>query len=178
MKSGNASSKSAASTADVHKNVKPILRTTKTEDKKCEQKPKLSIRFDEEVIAEHDKLRGTRQKIDEPKTPYRRGSFDEEYGDIPEAIANAQPKESTTSPRDPESNHVQLGNAAMVDFAGALSSRLKEVNDQSSEPTAASAAERKDFEERRKRHYNEFQMMKKWRETHKDGDETKTKSSS
>ena len=28
------------------------------------------IKFDEEVIAEHDKSRGTRQKIDEPKTPY------------------------------------------------------------------------------------------------------------
>ncbi len=28
------------------------------------------MKFDEEVIAEHDKDRGTRQKIDEPKTPY------------------------------------------------------------------------------------------------------------
>ena len=28
------------------------------------------MRFDEEVIAEHDKERGTRTKIDEPKTPY------------------------------------------------------------------------------------------------------------
>lgn len=28
------------------------------------------IKFDEEIIAEHDKSRGTRQKIDEPKTPY------------------------------------------------------------------------------------------------------------
>lgn len=28
------------------------------------------IKFDEEIIAEHDKTRGTRQKITEPKTPY------------------------------------------------------------------------------------------------------------
>jgi Protein phosphatase inhibitor 2 (IPP-2) len=28
------------------------------------------IRWDEDTIAEHDKLRGTRQKIDEPDTPY------------------------------------------------------------------------------------------------------------
>jgi hypothetical protein len=28
------------------------------------------IKFDEEIIAEHDKSRGTRQKISEPKTPY------------------------------------------------------------------------------------------------------------
>lgn len=29
-----------------------------------------SIKWDEETIAEHDKLRGTRQKITEPDTPY------------------------------------------------------------------------------------------------------------
>ena len=29
-----------------------------------------SIQWDEETIAEHDKERGTRQKIDEPPTPY------------------------------------------------------------------------------------------------------------
>lgn len=28
------------------------------------------MKFDEEIIAEHDKDRGTRQKIVEPKTPY------------------------------------------------------------------------------------------------------------
>jgi hypothetical protein len=31
-----------------------------------------SIRWDEAVIAEHDRDRGTRQKIDEPKTPFER----------------------------------------------------------------------------------------------------------
>jgi hypothetical protein len=35
------------------------------------------IQWDEEAIAEHDKLRGTRQKIEEPPTPYRYD--DEEY---------------------------------------------------------------------------------------------------
>ena len=28
------------------------------------------VKFDEEIIQEHDKDRGTRQKISEPKTPY------------------------------------------------------------------------------------------------------------
>lgn len=32
------------------------------------------VTWDETVIAEHDKFRGTRRKIDEPKTPYRTGS--------------------------------------------------------------------------------------------------------
>lgn len=31
------------------------------------------IKWDEATIAEHDKDRGTRMKIDEPKTPYRAG---------------------------------------------------------------------------------------------------------
>ena len=32
------------------------------------------IKWDEETIAEHDKERGTRQKIDEPPTPYAYGT--------------------------------------------------------------------------------------------------------
>jgi protein phosphatase inhibitor 2 len=44
------------------------------------------VKFDEEVIAEHDLDRGTRMKIDEPKTPYA-----EDYIEESEAsgIANA-----------------------------------------------------------------------------------------
>ena len=34
------------------------------------KRPRMSIRWDEAVIEEHDKLRGTRMKIDEPDTPY------------------------------------------------------------------------------------------------------------
>jgi hypothetical protein len=37
------------------------------------------IQWDEEVIAEHDKLRGTRQKIEEPPTPYRYDDDDYDY---------------------------------------------------------------------------------------------------
>mmetsp|Transcript_83650 Transcript_83650/g.236104 ORF Transcript_83650/g.236104 Transcript_83650/m.236104 type:complete len:171 (-) Transcript_83650:1211-1723(-) len=36
------------------------------------KKPRRSLKWDEEAIAEHDKLRGTRQKIDEPDTPFER----------------------------------------------------------------------------------------------------------
>jgi len=42
------------------------------------------IKWDEEVIAEHDKERGTRQKIDEPPTPFAyesdRESVDSDFG--------------------------------------------------------------------------------------------------
>lgn len=44
-----------------------------------EDKPRVT--WDEETIAEHDLLRGTRQKIDEPNTPYHYyGSDQEEDG--------------------------------------------------------------------------------------------------
>jgi protein phosphatase inhibitor 2 len=39
------------------------------------------VKWDEEIIAEHDKERGTRQKIDEPPTPYRYGSDDDNVDD-------------------------------------------------------------------------------------------------
>ncbi len=39
------------------------------------------VTFDEAVLAEHDQLRGTRGKIDEPDTPFHRGSFDEAAGE-------------------------------------------------------------------------------------------------
>mmetsp|Transcript_40169 Transcript_40169/g.40971 ORF Transcript_40169/g.40971 Transcript_40169/m.40971 type:complete len:191 (-) Transcript_40169:40-612(-) len=38
---------------------------------KSPQKKPTKIKWDEEVISEHNKLRGTRQKIDEPPTPFR-----------------------------------------------------------------------------------------------------------
>ena len=37
------------------------------------QHQKDHVHFDEQVIIEHDEERGTRMKIDEPKTPYNEG---------------------------------------------------------------------------------------------------------
>jgi len=42
-----------------------------------------SLQWDEETIAEHDKLRGTRQKIDEPPTPYAYHHYDNDNNDSP-----------------------------------------------------------------------------------------------
>uniref|UniRef100_A0A0G4F9G3 Protein phosphatase inhibitor 2 n=1 Tax=Chromera velia CCMP2878 TaxID=1169474 RepID=A0A0G4F9G3_9ALVE len=41
-----------------------------------EKKKSAGVKFDEAVIAEHDKERGTRQKIIEPKTPFHYASED------------------------------------------------------------------------------------------------------
>jgi hypothetical protein len=44
-----------------------------------EKKEKPHVTWDEEQIAEHDKTRGTKMKIDEPKTPY---VTDEEFNKL------------------------------------------------------------------------------------------------
>ena len=57
------------------------------------KKPKIT--WDEEVIAEHDKERGTRQKIDEPMTPYNHYV---PADDDDEATSESRRRSSFTSP--------------------------------------------------------------------------------
>lgn len=46
---------------------------------KAKKEKKARVTWDEDQIAEHDKTRGTKMKIDEPKTPY---VTDEEFRKI------------------------------------------------------------------------------------------------
>eukprot|EP00924_Labyrinthula_sp_SR-Ha-C_P000606 snap_masked-scaffold_27-processed-gene-4.33-mRNA-1 protein AED:0.47 eAED:0.47 QI:0/-1/0/1/-1/1/1/0/118 len=108
---------------------KPILKhdhTTHTDK---------HISFDEKVISEHDKLRGTREKIDEPDTPYP----NDDIGDITEQQQKV--KEDLTAVKE------QLENMNSVPEI------LEEVN-------------HKQFEKKRKEHYNEFEKMKAWKKEH------------
>jgi hypothetical protein len=50
-------------------NVQGILGKTNT-DSETNKKMKPHVTWDEEQIAEHNKTRGQKMKIDEPKTPY------------------------------------------------------------------------------------------------------------
>jgi hypothetical protein len=52
--------------ADQHHSVVENMEESPTLQKKTQ----IRIRWDEETILEHDKLRGTRMKIDEPNTPF------------------------------------------------------------------------------------------------------------
>ena len=46
------------------------------------------VTWDERVIAEHDSLRGTRRKIDEPKTPFRGGGRGGSAGSVGSACSD------------------------------------------------------------------------------------------
>ena len=51
-----------------HESVSGIFNSADRQEKKKEKKP--HVTWDEEQLAEHDKTRGQKMKIDEPKTPY------------------------------------------------------------------------------------------------------------
>ena len=84
------------------------------------------IQWDEQGIVEHDKTRGTRMKINEPKTPYN--YYDEEedtdFNDIQQAV-----------------------------------------------PKLEKIKKKQEFESKRKHHYNEYEMMKQFRESQDDDDD-------
>ena len=76
---------------------------------------KTTIKWDEETIAEHDKERGTRQKIEEPDTPYERG----ETIDIGEAADGAIGYVHSSSPAQKSQaiNHTDIFNRLNAQLA-------------------------------------------------------------
>ncbi len=47
------------------------------QDLECSERAGVHVSWDERIIAEHDELRGTRQKINEPSTPYHYSTGDD-----------------------------------------------------------------------------------------------------
>ncbi|PFH38539.1 protein phosphatase inhibitor IPP2 [Besnoitia besnoiti] len=110
------------------------------------------LKWDEEVIAEHDLERGTRMKIDEPPTPYHRRESDASGGD----------EQGSLPPSD-------------AVCAAALQACLEhlEVNEhgQALNEEELKEKRRHDFEQRRKQHYNEFERVKLMRASAHDVEE-------
>lgn len=131
------------------------------------------VRWDEETIAEHDKLRGTRQKIDEPDTPFHRDSFIEDseegeledgYDDDVKVVFADGVGGSRRASKPKKAPKVALD-------ADELSSMLGKAAEEEEVPTAAKKAAHDDFVAKRKQHYNEFEALRKWRESHTDDEE-------
>merc|ERR1739838_300371 len=121
-------------------------------------KTDINVTWDEKAIAEHDKLRGTRQIIEEPDTPFvKYASIDSE-----------------------EISDLDLGTGAATNLGAAYENRhknagiepvdLNEVNKAIvAEIAEAKAGEEEkkrqiDFRKKRSAHYNEFQKVKEMRE--------------
>mmetsp|Transcript_19967 Transcript_19967/g.36116 ORF Transcript_19967/g.36116 Transcript_19967/m.36116 type:complete len:201 (-) Transcript_19967:110-712(-) len=149
-------------------------RSTPGEEKK-------HLTWDEHAIEEHDLLRGTRMKIDEPNTPYTH--YDHHSDE--ESVASGR------HPRSPDENHpkndahalslatqwndVSFKLQAVADKRDAAPLSPAPSRDSNMSDSEDEAKKRKDhakFKETRKKHYNEAEVMRKWRAEHaNDGDD-------
>ena len=135
-------------TAETRPMTKSILRTSSL------YSSELRVTFDEETIEKHNKLRGSKMVIDEPKTPFH--YFDKDGNEIP------PPKESKRRSIDLVALNKQLEEE-----------KTKMGIEESDEEVGEIDEKRKKFLEKRRSHYsNEFcginSLLKKFDETTKD----------
>lgn len=153
-----------------------------------------AVHWDEETIAEHDKERGTRMKIDEPPTPFARDAprAEDLFRDEPckncRSFANAEVMEEEEVPQPT----VKLQSPPPIIAASppVVVSVTEKKEDEKEQPSnvggrrpfvlaplnldlvseeAQEQAREKAFEESRAKHYNEMEQLKKWREMKKLG---------
>jgi len=139
---------------------------------------KKALTWDEHAIEEHDLLRGTRMKIDEPNTPY---SYYDHHSD--EDSAKTPPPredgEDSNNPNNLAMNwdrlETKLGAVAAARDLYPSSPSGSSVGGADSDGGTAESkrALRKEteFKMLRKQHYNEMEAVNAWRNKHDDDDD-------
>mmetsp|Transcript_53328 Transcript_53328/g.79247 ORF Transcript_53328/g.79247 Transcript_53328/m.79247 type:complete len:168 (+) Transcript_53328:142-645(+) len=128
------------------------------------------LTWDEPAIAEHDLTRGTRMTIDEPKTPF--SEYNEHHDDDASSVTSADAK-NYRSPENMSSKH----NIAMQwegleqKLLVAKEERERLGSDAGLHPDELEKKKHEQFEKSRKQHYNEYEMMKKYRMEMEDSDD-------
>lgn len=118
--------------------------------KKGVKKDQQSFRWDEDTIARHDLERGTRMKVDEPKTPYLGPQADPSMGD-PNLVPSFSLEGVQDTYHDP--NYRVALSAALLNAAN----NSKTNAAQEPELTEAEQESKKqEFDRKRKEHYRMF----------------------
>mmetsp|Transcript_2604 Transcript_2604/g.4953 ORF Transcript_2604/g.4953 Transcript_2604/m.4953 type:complete len:205 (-) Transcript_2604:193-807(-) len=132
------------------------------------------LKWDEAKIQEHDQLRGTRMKIEEPNTPYHHpyDSGSETDGSLSSAKRAGGGGEQISW--DALSNKLEAHAAVKEAYPSSPSSHGGDndgtMNDDDDEERQKEL-KRLEFKEHRKRHYNEMELVRKFRQEHPDEDE-------
>lgn len=151
------------------------------------------VTWDEETIALHDLQRGTRMKIEEPNTPYHHYGSDMEEEDEGQSDRNsitidaemvgaakdALPPASNSSSTTATERQPQIEWSELQSKLEKVQSKQSEWDSSDEEGSEYSARDsegkkiQKDprFAEKRKLHYNEFEMMKQWKQRHHDDED-------
>lgn len=166
--------------------VKPALKASSSMDeedddeqgherkKKAMKKKKKNrkLQWDEAKIQEHDQLRGTRMKIDEPNTPFAHydsgsetdGSLSSHKGNSHkiswDALTNKLEAHATAVAAYPPSSPSSHGDAITDN---------EEDNESQKRERQRAELKRLEFQEHRKRHYNEMEVVRRFRREHPDG---------
>ena len=140
--------------------------------------PHKHLKWDEEVIEEHDQLRGTRMKINEPNTPYVGYDSGAESDDSRRAKSPANQK--PTLSWDVLQNRLDSVAAVREQYPSSPSEDNRNANSEAEQSDGGEGEEDEDrrrqremrnleFKEHRKRHYNEMELVRKFRQEHPDG---------
>lgn len=138
--------------------VKPALKR----DRHTRQKDK-HLQWDEAAIDEHNELRGTRMKIDEPNTPYVYYDSGAESDDSRRLKSPASQRETISW--DTLQNRLDSVAAVREQYP---SSPSEHADYSDADDDRNNDMRKLEFQEHRKRHYNEFELVKQFRSEHDD----------